>query len=260
MMKKGKATRIIVNGALLAAIVALGVTVFQAGSGNKKAESVRPEIAGNDLAQAELVPDEAPMVDAGSSHVEMEVSEGETIEMADATDSNHLMEAQEEISAQTAETVTNNVVDQQAGDPLAAQVNFTEDTLMQWPVEGAVAVDYSMDKTVYFPTLDQYRVSPAVVIQAEEGSSVMAAVTGTVSSIAENEETGTTLTLDLGNGYEAVYGQLKDVAVTEGETVETGAILGTVSAPTKYYSLEGSNVYFAMRKDGIPVDPVTYLP
>ena len=74
-----------------------------------------------------------------------------------------------------------------------------------------------------------------------------------------DEETGTTLTMDLGNGYEAVYGQLKEVAVKEGDTVESGELLGYVSEPTKYYTLEGSNLYFQLLKDGEPQNPMDYM-
>ena len=66
--------------------------------------------------------------------------------------------------------------------------------------------------------------------------------------------------MELGSGYQAVYGQLKDLAVEEGQTIEKGAVIGYIASPTKYYSEEGSNLYFAMKKDGEPVDPIAYLP
>ena len=47
---------------------------------------------------------------------------------------------------------------------------------MEWPVNGQILVDYSMDQSVYFPTLDQYRLSPAIAVQAVEGAPVMSAV------------------------------------------------------------------------------------
>ena len=56
--------------------------------------------------------------------------------------------------------------------------------------------------------------------------------------------------MELGSGYQAVYGQLKDLCVEEGDTVTEGTVIGYVSAPTKYYSKEGNNLYFAMKKDG----------
>ena len=37
----------------------------------------------------------------------------------------------------------------------ASSANFTSDSKMIWPVSGTVLMNYSMDKTVYFATLDQ---------------------------------------------------------------------------------------------------------
>ena len=68
------------------------------------------------------------------------------------------------------------------------------------------------------------------------------------------------MTVDLGNGYEVLYGQLKEVPVKVGDQVEAKSILGYIGQPTKYYSKEGSNLYFAMKKDGEPIDPIEYLP
>ena len=44
-----------------------------------------------------------------------------------------------------------------------------------WPIVGDVLVNYSMDKTVYFPTLQQYKYNPAIVIAANKGDSITAA-------------------------------------------------------------------------------------
>ena len=143
---------------------------------------------------------------------------------------------------------------------IAAQVlDFTEDSIMEWPVRGTVLVDYNMDETVYYPTLDQYRVSPAIALQAVEDAPVYAAADGQVLSVVQDACTGMTVTMELGNGYQAVYGQLKDLTVAEGDTVKEGEVIGNISAPTKYYSVEGPNLYFAMKKDGVPVDPFEYL-
>ena len=65
--------------------------------------------------------------------------------------------------------------------------------------------------------------------------------------------------MELGSGYEAVYGQLKELEVKEGDMVDAGALIGYVSEPTKYYTVEGSNLYFQLLKDGKPVDPMEYL-
>lgn len=140
-----------------------------------------------------------------------------------------------------------------------ASINFSEDSKLLWPVNGAVLMSYSMDKTVYFSTLDQYKYNPAVIISGAEGDQVLCGTTGVIKSIDVTAETGTTVNVDIGNGYELIYGQLKEVPVNVGDYVEAKSVLGYVSQPTKYYSVEGCNVYFEMRKDGQPVNPVDYL-
>ena len=130
---------------------------------------------------------------------------------------------------------------------------------MEWPVRGTVLVDYNMDETVFYPTLDQYRVSSAIALQAVEDAPVYAAADGQVLSVVQDACTGTTVTMELGNGYQAVYGQLKDLAVSEGQTVAAGTILGYVNNPTKYYVKEGANLYFAMEKNGQAIDPMIYI-
>ena len=138
-------------------------------------------------------------------------------------------------------------------------ITFNESSRLLWPVNGTIIMSYSMDKTVYFQTLDQYKYNPAVVISGAEGDQVLCGTTGVVKSIDVTAETGTTVNVDIGNGYELFYGQLKEVPVKVGDYVEAKSVLGYVSQPTKYYSMEGSNVYFEMRKDGESVNPMDYL-
>ena len=99
---------------------------------------------------------------------------------------------------------------------------------------------------------------PAVIIEGAEGDQVLCGAPGIVKSIDVSAQTGTTVNVDIGNGYELLYGQLKEVPVKVGDYVEAKSVLGYVSQPTKYYSKEGCNVYFEMRKDGQPVNPVEY--
>lgn len=141
----------------------------------------------------------------------------------------------------------------------AEQVFFADGTDLLWPVDGSVIMNYSMDKTVYFATLDQYKYNPAMIISGNPGSKVTAAARGIVKSIEEKAATGLTMTLDIGNGYELVYGQLKDVQFAKGNVVEAGALLGYLQQPSRYYSVEGCNLYFQVLKDGKPVNPLDYL-
>lgn len=140
-----------------------------------------------------------------------------------------------------------------------AELHFDTAKGLLWPVSGAVILDYSMDQTVHFQTLDQYKYNPAVIIAGNVNDKVKAAADGKITDISTNEVTGCTVTMDIGDGYTAVYGQLKEVPYETGAYIEAGNTIGFVSEPTKYYSVEGSNLYFALEKDGVPVDPVEFF-
>ena len=167
---------------------------------------------------------------------------------------------EEEETGETA-SVASSGVEAAAGNigTVQASVQFSEDSSLDWPVAGNVLLDYSMDGSVFFPTLKVYKYNPALIIGADIGSPVAAAAKGIVDSVKVDEETGTTVAMNIGNGYELTYGQLKEVSVKEGDVVEDGGLIGYVSEPTKYYCEEGSNLYFKLTKDGAPVDPFLFL-
>lgn len=123
------------------------------------------------------------------------------------------------------------------------------------PVSGEIIIPFNMEHTVYFRTLDQYKCSNAEVLEANEGEEVLSCAGAIVSDIHESPELGQVVVLDLGGGYRATYGQLKDLQVSVGQVVEAGQIIGAVAAPTKYYCEEGYNLYFELTKDGTAVNP-----
>ena len=137
--------------------------------------------------------------------------------------------------------------------------SFSKEDMLVWPIDGNVLLNYSMDETVYFSTLDQYKYNPALIIAGNVGQEVKSAEDGKVTAIKTDAQTGVTVTVSLGDGYEAVYGQLGEVCVTQGENITEGDIIGYLGEPTKYYSVEGCNLYFQLLKDGEPVNPLEYL-
>ena len=165
--------------------------------------------------------------------------------------------AQEEIAERETEEPEKEETVQTAGE--AQGLHFAPEGGLLWPLQGTVIMDYSMDATTYFATLDQYKYNPAIIIAGDVNSKVYSAAKGKVKSIENNEETGCTMTVDLGDGYEAVYGQLKELNAAVGDYVEAGHVIGYVNEPTKYFSVEGSNLYFELKKDGEPIDPIVFF-
>ncbi len=138
-------------------------------------------------------------------------------------------------------------------------LNFTEDSRLLWPVSGNVILGYSMDTTTYFPTLEQYKCNPANLIQSDVSTPVAAPADARVLELGSNEEIGNFVKLDLGNEYTAICGQLKEIPVVENEYLHRGDIIGYIAEPTKYYSIEGNNLYFEFLHGEEPVDALDYL-
>ena len=279
-MNKKRKIRVLLGSILTLALVVTCGVVYQSGSKstpNEKELVMENEEDSVDQAikTEEREDSEEETADANTSNVEgsRDVEE-ETTQEKEGTDQTEASQDQgentqetetgeteenQEGTAQDSETASAQITEQ-VETAMAPDLNFTESSLMEWPVSGQVVLDYNMDNTVYFPTLNVYKTSPAIAISAEVGTPVMAVANGQILSITENEETGTTVTVDMGNGYQAIYGQLKDVPFQAEEYVSAGAVLGYINEPTKYYTKEGANLYFALQKDGTPLDPLQYLP
>ena len=162
-------------------------------------------------------------------------------------------------ASDSALTGANSMTEAGAAVSESLVLDFADTDKLSWPVTGNIVLGYSMDTTTYFPTLDQYKVNPANVIQSEVSTPVSAPADARVVSVGTNEEIGNYVNLDLGNGYTAVCGQLKEIPVVENEYVHQGDLLGYVAEPTKYYTVEGTNVFFEFLKDGVPVDALDFL-
>lgn len=160
------------------------------------------------------------------------------------------------------QNVAEDVVDKTTTKSVASKVeslHFPAEEGLLWPMDGNVIMNYSMDATIYHATLDQYKYNPAIIISGAVNNKVYSVAKGKITEISQNEVTGTTVTVDLGDGYRAIYGQLKELNFAVGDYLESGHVIGYVSEPTKYYSVEGSNLYFELQKDGEPVDPIVYF-
>ena len=192
---------------------------------------------------------------------EQRISEVSSILEPKVEDSVEQKEAKEteETEQKEDEKATETMAEPKVEPAVEEKLHFAGKKSGLWPLDGKILLPYSMNATIYFPTLDQYQYNPAMVIQGNINDKVVFIAKGKIKDITTNEETGCTVTQDLGDGYTAIYGQLKELTFDKGDDVECGQVVGYVSEPTKYYSVEGSNLYFAMKKDGKPIDPTEYL-
>ncbi len=206
---------------------------------------------------ADLVQKILSMIENGTLALEDFEEEGSMNGTAEASAKDAAAAENEPAEAAEDEPEADTEEAEMAGNVLNA--GYSSENVMSWPVRGEVIMDYSMDKTIYYPTLQEYKCNPSILIQSEEGTDVAAAFSGTVADVYHDAQLGTVVEMSLGNGYEAYYGQLKNVDVAVGDTVRQGQIIGTVSTPTRFYSVEGSHLNFRVTRDGEPVDPLDYL-
>ena len=206
---------------------------------------------------ADLVQKILSMIENGTLALEDFEEEGSMNGTAEASAKDAAAAENEPAEAAEDEPEADTEEAEMAGNVLNA--GYSSENVMSWPVRGEVIMDYSMDETIYYPTLQEYKCNPSILIQSEEGTDVAAAFSGTVADVYHDAQLGTVLEMSLGNGYEAYYGQLENVDVAVGDTVRQGQIIGTVSTPTRFYSIEGSHLNFRVTRDGEPVDPLDYL-
>ena len=128
------------------------------------------------------------------------------------------------------------------------------------PVSGEEISAYSMEALRYNETTRDWRVHNGVDIAAEIGTQVLAACSGTVTSVVSDDLMGTSVTIAHDGGYETVYCNLQSVpAVGEGQYVSAGEVIGAVGATSLAEFASAPHLHFAVTKDGLPCDPAEFL-
>lgn len=187
--------------------------------------------------------------DSGKIADKTPISETEEFANLDNTKSTEEITTVEETTTPAAPEISVN----------ATTNKLTFNNMLTWPVDGNIVIDYDMENTVYFPTLDLYKCSDAICIQSEIDTPVYASGTCIVKEIGTNDEIGSFVTVDLGSDFSLTYGQLKDVVIDADSTLEAGDLIGYINEPSDYYSVEGPNLYMKLTENGSPVNPLDYL-
>lgn len=123
---------------------------------------------------------------------------------------------------------------------------------LPWPVEGRVRVGFGRRK---HPRFDTYTVHNGIEIEAAPGAEVRAVHEGKVVFAERFRGYGLMVVVDHGGKHYSLYAQLAEVAVTPGEDVAAGTVLGTADPAGP----DGPGVYFEMRFQGRPEDPLDWL-
>jgi murein hydrolase activator len=123
---------------------------------------------------------------------------------------------------------------------------------LPWPTTGSVARRFGRTRDARFGTVVVHN---GIDIATSAGAPVRSVHAGTVAFADTFDAVGRLVIVDHGREAYSLYGYLATVGVRRGDTVEAGDVVGTVGeAPAGSPAL-----YFELRVDGTPVDPLQWL-
>jgi murein DD-endopeptidase MepM/ murein hydrolase activator NlpD len=151
--------------------------------------------------------------------------------------------------AATEETAPDDgaVVEPPALPPVDAPSSFI------WPVNGAVVSQFGFR---IHPIFGTERFHSGIDVNAGSGTPIAASAGGVVITSGWMDGYGNTVIIDHGGGFATLYAHQSQVAVSVGQSVNQGEIIGYVGS-TGWST--GPHLHFEVRIGGAPVNPLGYL-
>ncbi len=123
---------------------------------------------------------------------------------------------------------------------------------LPWPAHGRVRIAFGRHK---HPRFETYTLHNGIEIDAPLDTPVNAVHDGTVAFADQFLGYGLMVILDHGGKNHTLYAHLAETRVQPGQHVSAGDVVGTVGAS----SVEGPGLYFELRSQGKPQDPLEWL-
>jgi murein DD-endopeptidase MepM/ murein hydrolase activator NlpD len=120
-----------------------------------------------------------------------------------------------------------------------------------WPVNGPVASPFG-----YRCLAGLCRMHEGIDIGVGEGTPIHAAASGTVIEAGWEGGYGNLTVIDHGGGLATAYGHQSSFAVSSGQHVSQGQVIGYVGCTGRCF---GPHLHFEVRVNGEAVDPLGYL-
>lgn len=141
-----------------------------------------------------------------------------------------------------------------------AEVVPVEPHLVVSPLSGETIAVFSVDALAYNETLGDWRTHDGIDIAADIGTPVLAACSGTVTTVENDDLLGTCVTITHDGGYASTYANLQSVpTVGEGQYVSAGQVIGSVGTTSLIESSSAPHLHFSVVKDGRAIDPNEFL-
>ena len=169
-------------------------------------------------------------------------------------------QANAEIS-QLERTVRQKLAQLEASRPKNNQNKPNSTSVFIWPVPKNRINAYFHDPDYPFRNVFEH---PAVDIRAAQGTLIVAAADGYVAAAKDAGMGYSYIMIVHDNGLATVYGHVSKIVVKEEDYVTAGQLIGysggTPGTPGAGKMTTGPHLHFEVRLNGIPVDPLAYLP
>jgi murein DD-endopeptidase MepM/ murein hydrolase activator NlpD len=126
------------------------------------------------------------------------------------------------------------------------------------PIKGQIINKFSGDSAVPFPALGMWMTHNGVDIKADEGTAVMAALSGTIAEVWTDESCGGTVVIAHSGNTKTIYSGLKNITVKTNDKVNTGQKIGEVGEMPKELDLS-FHLHFEYMVENAFKDPEKYF-
>ena len=142
----------------------------------------------------------------------------------------------------------------------AAQATLGASPQFVKPVEGAhISQPFgctTLSSEPYDPSCPSKHFHSGIDLAVAAGTPVHATLSGVCRVIDDRTGYGLHVIIDHGQGLSSLYAHLESVAVTSGESVAAGQVIGRVGSTG---NSTGPHLHFEIRMNGVPQDPQSYL-
>ncbi len=123
----------------------------------------------------------------------------------------------------------------------------------------SVITSYSNEKPVYSQTLDEWACHVGLDFSCKANDQVTSAANGIVKSITDDGVYGKTVTVSHTEGFVTLYRGLESINVSVDELIAEGQLIGTAAEVLPYEAHMGTHIHFELIKDGIRVNPLSFV-